>query len=454
MRTLEIITAEYNAAVAALRARQAELDAPVEGEEPPVEGQTRAYSVEQEAEIKTLLESAEALKKEMDDFVPPTVSDADRQDRQQRVQALLAVQTRAQQQGVQGAPQQIRSTGLTEQEGFYDDFITWAQTGVTADGRYTETYHLALPVLKEDEGERELEMRSLADGDLQTRAMSSSGASEAIPGQSVNRIVATLYESDLVRAAGATVITTDDGNDMSLPLLRRAAIPAGRFVTAESAANTAWDAVVAGPTLGSHVYRSETDIPLELTQDERGALLATLPSFLVDTLLSTRGADHTDGDGTDNASGLASYIGDNALDRVAIAAATNVTIPNVYALLDKLGTPYRARSVLMMHPTVWSLVRQLNASGNYIFQQNIDGKVPILNSEMDITYTDGDILILAFDPASYFIRDVRGVEVTRDPYIVGSNYQIRLRFASRGDGKYMKTNHANGTTNIAAWRGS
>ena len=79
MRTLEIITAEYNAAVAALKAKQEEFDAPVEGEEPPAEGQTRAYSVEQEAEIKTLLESAEALKKEMDDFVPPTVSDADRQ---------------------------------------------------------------------------------------------------------------------------------------------------------------------------------------------------------------------------------------------------------------------------------------------------------------------------------------------------------------------------------------
>ena len=34
MRTLEIITAEYNAAVAALKAKQEEFDKPVEGEEP------------------------------------------------------------------------------------------------------------------------------------------------------------------------------------------------------------------------------------------------------------------------------------------------------------------------------------------------------------------------------------------------------------------------------------
>ena len=452
MRTLEIITAEYNAAVAALKAKQEEFDKPVEGEADPAEGQTRAYSVEQEGEIKTLLESAEALKKEMDDFVEPTVSDEERQQRQTRVAALLGAQTRAQQAGIAGVPHQIRSAGLTEEEGFYDDFIHWAQTGVTADGRYTEKYLLAMPVLEKDEGERELQTRSLMDGALQTRAMSSSGASEAIPGQSVNRIIATLYEGDLVRAAGATVITSDDGTPMRLPLLRRAAIPATRFVTAESAVNVAWDAAVVGPVLGAHVYRSETDIPLELTQDERAALLSTLPGFLVDTLLSVRGLDHTDGDGTDNASGLASYITDVDRDRFAVAAQTNVDIAAVYSLIDKIGTPYRGRAVWMMNPSVWSHIRQLNASGNYIFQNSIDGKVPILNSGMGATYAAGDIVALVFDPASYFIRDVRGVEVTRDPYIVGSNYQVRLRFASRGDGKFMKTNNANGTTNIAAFR--
>ena len=52
---------------------------------------------------------------------------------------------------------------------------------------------------------------------------------------------------------------------------------------------------------------------------------------------------------------------------------------------------------------------------------------------MGATYAAGDIVALVFDPASYFIRDVRGVEVTRDPYIVGSNYQVQpaLRIARR-----------------------
>ena len=255
-----------------------------------------------------------------------------------------------------------------------------------------------------------------------------------------------------MRAAGATVITTDDGNDLSLPTLRRPAVPASRTVTAESAAGSAYEPAVGGPTLGSHVYRAHADIPNELTQDERGALIQTLPSFLTEALLSIRGLDHTNGDGTNNASGLTSYIGDVALDRVAIAAAANVTIPNVFALLDKIGTPYRDRAVIMINPTIWSTVRQLNASGNYIFMNTIDGKTPILNSALASTFTDGDMLMIVYDPASYFIRDVRGVVVVRDPYTQGNSNEIRLLFQSRGDGKFQKLNHANGTTNIAAWR--
>ena len=103
MRTLEIITAEYERRCCGTQGEAGRVrQAPVEGEEPPAEGQTRAYSVEQEAEIKTLLESAEALKKEMDDFVPPTVSEEERQQRQTRVAALLGAQTRAQQAGIAG----------------------------------------------------------------------------------------------------------------------------------------------------------------------------------------------------------------------------------------------------------------------------------------------------------------------------------------------------------------
>ena len=443
-----------NAAVAALKAKQEEFDKPVEGEEPPAEGQTRAYSVEQEAEIKTLLESAEALKKEMDEFVEPTVSDADRQDRQQRVQALLSAQTRAQQAGLQGVPQQIRSTGLDDEQGFYDDFATWALTGRFADGSYSENYDLVLPPLLKDEGEREVQMRSLQNGPLQTRAISSSGASEAIPGQSVNRVIATLYEADLVRAAGATVYTTDDGNDLSQPLLRRPAVPTARLVEPESDASTAYEPTIVGPVLGAHVYRGIADLPDELTQDERAALVATLPGFLTDALLGLRGLDHTNGDGTDNASGLTTYIANNDLDRVALAALTNITIENTFALLDKIGTPYRGRSRIMMHPSIWSRVRQLNASGNYIFMNDIDGKVPILNSALPSAHAAGAILAIVFDPTSYLIRDVRGVRVTRDPYSRSTNNEIRLHFQSRGDGKYVKTNHANGTTNIAAWRGA
>ena len=400
----------------------------------------------------------------MDDFVPPTVSDADRQDRQQRVQALLAVQTRAQQQGVQGAPQQIRSTGLTEQEGFFDDFATWALTGRLSDGGYSESYDLVLPPLILDDGEREMQTRSMEAHAIdperynhqgfQTRVISSSGASEAIPGQSVARIISTLYEGDIVRAAGATVITTDDGNDYSQSLLRRPATPGGRLVIAESAASAAYEPAVGGPTLGAHVYRAFADMPDELTQDQRANLVQELPTFLSEALLSIRGLDHTNGDGTNNASGLTSYIGDVALDRIAIAAAANVTIPNVFALLDLIGTPYRARARIMINPSIWSTVRQLNASGNYIFMDTIDGKVPILNSALASTFTDGDMLMIVFDPQSYLIRDVRGVRVTRDPYTRAVNNQIRLHFQSRGDGKYVKTNHANGTSNIAAWRGS
>ena len=36
----------------------------------------------------------------------------------------------------------------------------------------------------------------------------------------------------------------------------------------------------------------------------------------------------------------------------------------------------------MINPSIWSTVRQLNASGNYIFMNDIDGKVPILNSAL------------------------------------------------------------------------
>ena len=238
------------------------------------------------------------------------------------------------------------------------EFVNWVSSGNLRSGQFSPEFHLYMPDLREPLNKDSVYNRSLTTG------AASGGA--AVPGESVAPLLPALYHADPVRASGARVISTPTGVDYKIPIIRRpTANSAARSVpiVTEGSTGAEWDPTFSSLTLGAHSYRGYLDVTRELMQDNGAGLMAELPGFIIQSIVSSRGYDHVKGSGTGQPSGI---------NNVTVSGDYLTTTGNsggpewdeIFDFYMSMPGAYRPNSVIHMSRTAIANMMGLVASGD------------------------------------------------------------------------------------------
>lgn len=328
-------------------------------------------------------------------------------------------------------------------------FVEWAHTGYYQ-GHYTDRFDILMPSLNPDEHMREEEDRIGARIAANRRTLTTSSPSGIVPGNTVGTLRMAMYTIDPVRTSGATVITTSDGNQIKVPYVRHnsTATP----IVAENSAAAANDPAFNTIDLDAYVYRADTDVTDEMVEDNGIGLLRVLPSVLTNQILAARGTDHVSGSGTNEPSGVIDDL--PAAQMVTTGSATDTPDASEWlSMLGQVSSAYAipAQQAIIMSSqyfyryllaaqqgsgTTFPLLRETSPLG--MIRHSLAGVPVYMSDAMASGALSASTLIAAlYTPSLMYIRDVRGVRVTRDTSSVARNGAVRLHFRGRGDSEYM-----------------
>ena len=242
----------------------------------------------------------------------------------------------------------------------------------------------------------------------------------------------------LIRA-GATVLTTNGGENFEIPTTT------GHGAAAQVAENgtiAASDPVFAKRTLGAWKYGQLIQVSRELIDDTGVDLLGYLARITGEHLGNVFGTDLVLGAGTTEPTGIT--VSSTAGVTGAAAAGGVFTMDNLIDLQYSVIAQYRDKSAaawLMRDATAGAVRKLKDTTNNYIWQPSvIEGQPDRLLSKP--VYTDPNIAAVALnaksvlfgDISSYFVRVVNGVRFERSDDFAFASDQVTFRALIRGDG--------------------
>lgn len=266
------------------------------------------------------------------------------------------------------------------------------------------------------------------------------GGGATVPTGFVGRLYEHLIESSGVRQANPTVLTTQAGEDLSVPTTSShgtAAIVAEGAVIGED--DPAFNAV----TLGAHKYGLMVKVTSELLTDTSVNLTEYLSRSFGRAIGNASGQHFVTGTGTGQPEGAltGSTLG------VTTASGSTITADEVMSLFFSVIPPYRRNGYWMMSDATWATVRKLkDADGNYLIgplaggsaDLRLMGRPVVIDPNMpEIALSARTILFGDF--AGYYLRQVQTVRFERSDHIGFSEDLVYFRCLHRLDGRLVDT---------------
>ncbi len=249
------------------------------------------------------------------------------------------------------------------------------------------------------------------------------------------------------RQAGATVISSSDGNTITVPFLDDTN-NIGQIVAEGTTDNTTADASSGFISLGAYKHDSKwLKLSTELVQDSAFPVEATVLSMGAERIGRIFNRYTTTGTGTGQPKGI-----NNAATLGATAAATNAIVYDELINLDaSLDPAYKAlgKCSIMMNSTTLAACRKLrDGNGRYIFEpgvpgapQTILGYPIVLNPDMpQLTSGAGSVVAALGDFSRYFIRDVTSPLIIVARELFAGDGMIGYRIFQRMDGNLADVN--------------
>lgn len=285
---------------------------------------------------------------------------------------------------------------------------------------------------------------------IERRSLVTTGA--PMPTGFIGQLYSYMVDTNSVRQAGATVITTSSGEQILVP---KSTAEGAAVWTAEGAPLTASDPTLSSATLGAYKAGKIIQLSTELSTDEGFDIIGFLAQSAGRNIGIATNTAYVAGTGTTQPTG---FVG---AATVALTAATgtgsttgfptsgsvqgaDVLIDLVYSVLSQ----YRGRGAFMMHDATVKAARKLkDTTGQYLWQPSLQlgqpdsllGYAVYSNPAMD-QFGASKKPIAFGDFSAYYIRDVSPLRFERsDEYAFGSD-MVSFRALFRTDGVLIDPN--------------
>ncbi|MDY7528457.1 MULTISPECIES: phage major capsid protein [unclassified Cryobacterium] len=269
------------------------------------------------------------------------------------------------------------------------------------------------------------------------RALTSTTAASGgntVPATFWAELIRPLRDFSSILQAGATIITTASGEEITMPTLASAGTAAQ---TAESIALSGTDPTFGKASLKSYKLGEVVLAPRELIEDSAvdiESLIATLIGENIGVLLGQRLAVGT---GTGQTAGLAT-----AATTGKTGAAYAATFDDLIDLFFSVGAPYRTRASFIVADQAFASLRKIKGSdGQYVWQPSVQqgqpdlilGKPAFADANLAAP-TNGAKSVLFGDVSKYWVRYVNTLRFERSDHAAFTNDQVAFKGTLRADG--------------------
>lgn len=293
-------------------------------------------------------------------------------------------------------------------------------------------------------------IRSIAIGErraasFEARDITTGSTGAPVPTNFYNRLVEQLVlQGPMLDGNVVTVLTTDSGNNLQIPRQSGFSAP---VITSEGSSIAETDPTFSAfVTLGAFKYAATFQLSREVVEDSGINLLDFVARQAAVGMGTAVNAGLTTGTGTTQPKGIVSA------STLGVTGGTGVsgvpTADNLIDLVYSVGSPYRRRGgAWQMKATTLAAVRKLkDTTNNYIWQPALQMNQPDMligfpvyeNPDMVATGTTAKSIVFG-DFSSYYVRQVRGIEVARDDSVGFVSDLITFRCTWRGDGNLPDT---------------
>ncbi|MDM4761889.1 phage major capsid protein [Galbitalea sp. SE-J8] len=258
-----------------------------------------------------------------------------------------------------------------------------------------------------------------------------------VPQSFYGRLWEHLIETATLPGQGATIFTTDSGENFTIPVtLTHGAAEQG----AEATEMGGTDPTFGKRTLGAYKFDQLILLSRELVDDTGVDILGYVARAVGRNLGNLFGQRLISGTGTNQPTGLFTTAATGVTSATGVAGVP--TFDNLIDLQYSVIAPYRANGKWLMKDTTAATVRKIkDTTGQYIWQPAvIAGQPDLLLGKPVATdpYIDATGInkksVLFGDLSAYAVRVVNGLRFERsDDYKFGSD-QIAFRAVLRGDG--------------------
>lgn len=290
-------------------------------------------------------------------------------------------------------------------------------------------------------------LRTGSIASAETRALTVSGAGVVGDRAYYNQLVTSLKTFAGVREAGATILPTSDGNDLTVPKADDTS-NVGAIVGEGVEDNTESDPTLSTITLKAYKFDSKwIKVSLEMLQDSAFPIESYINNMAGERIGRAFNTFATTGTGVGQPKGflVAGTSGKTA------ALTNGTTYEEILDLIHSCDAGYRnsPNFRLTFHDTTLAALRKLkDASGQYIWAAGAAGApnqilsygYTVNNAMPQLSSGVGSKVIAAGDFARYFVRDVVGVTVVRATELFVGSGLVGFRVFSRHDSNLTDAN--------------
>lgn len=191
-----------------------------------------------------------------------------------------------------------------------------------------------------------------------------------VPNSLYGQIIKAVREFSTIMAAGATVVNTTNGNEISFP--RRNAYPAATLVAEKGTYDKSNASYAQALVLRAYKYGLISQASEELLTDSGFNMAAEIAELGGEAIALGTGEAFLVGDGVDKPEGIMTKTAD-----LTFAGAAAITADELFDVEHSIKRAYRANAVWVLNDSTIKLIRKLkDTEGNYLWRPGITAGEP------------------------------------------------------------------------------